>query len=216
MWYNSKHTGILSSQEGYDMVFDQYKKYHKHLDSFYDLDIERFLPRNTDNLDIIDLWAGDGRVYKHFEKLKLNSYIACDISSKLLAEHPKDSKINKIKTVVCDIETTLPFLDESFDMATSFFVMEHISNLTSLFWEIYRILKSGWKIIIWHFLQRREFEWSAWTGENNQRFKIKQYRYKLEEIQEAAEYNFFNFEYQEIKDNWNKWTVLWYLIICEK
>ncbi len=217
MWYNSKHTWILSSEEGYDKVFDQYKDYHKHLDSFYDLDIERFLPRDTQNLDIIDLWAGDGRMYKHFDKININSYTSCDISSKLLALHPTNNKnIKNTKIVVCDLETTLPFDDESFDMVTSFFVLEHLNDLNFLFWEIHRILKPGGKVIIWHFLQRREFEWSVWTWDLNERFKIKQYRYRLDDIKESAEYNFFNFDYQEIKDKWNKGTMLWYLIICEK
>jgi ubiquinone/menaquinone biosynthesis C-methylase UbiE len=94
--------------------------------------------------------------------------------------------------------------------------LEHISDITKLVWEIQRILKPGGKIIIWHFLQRREFEWSVWTWDKNERFKIKQYRYKIDEIKEACEYNFLNFNYQEIKDKWNKWAILWYLIICEK
>jgi ubiquinone/menaquinone biosynthesis C-methylase UbiE len=76
-------------------------------------------------------------MYKHFEKIKLNSYTACDISSKLLSQHPKNSKSNKnIKNtniIVCDLETTLPFMDESFDMATSFFVIEHLNDLNFLF-----------------------------------------------------------------------------------
>jgi ubiquinone/menaquinone biosynthesis C-methylase UbiE len=67
----------------------------------------------------------------------LNSYTACDIASKLLAQHPKSNKSNKniksINTVVCDLETTLPFEDESFDMVTSFFVLEHIGDLNFLF-----------------------------------------------------------------------------------
>jgi len=211
MWYNSKHTTILSSEEWYDMVFDQYKNYHKHLDSFYDLDIQRFLPRDTENLDVIDLWAGDGRMYKHFQNIKLNSYTACDISSKLLDLHPKSN--NNIKTKICDLEHKIPFDDDSFDIATMFFVLEHISDIDKLFSEIYRILKPWWKLLIWHFLQRREFEWNVWTWSNNKKFKIQQYRHKLDEIKNIAEYNFFNFDYQEIKE---KETLLWYLIILSK
>ena len=214
MWYNSKHTLILNSEEGYNKVFDQYKKYHKHLDSFYDLDIQRFLPRDTERLDVIDLWAWDGRLYKHFNNIKLNSYTACDIADKLLNLHPKWN--DNIKTVVCDLEKKLPFDDNSFDLAMSFFVLEHIGDLNAFFEETYRTLKPGWKFIVGHFLQRREFEWNIWTKDQNERFKIKQYRYKLEDIQESAEYSFFDFDYQEIVDPWNKKTMLWYLIICEK
>jgi hypothetical protein len=59
------------------------------LDSFYDLDIQRFLPRATEDLDVIDLGAGDGRLYKYFDNVILNSYTACDIAEKLLNQHPK-------------------------------------------------------------------------------------------------------------------------------
>ena len=214
MWYNSKHTLILNSEDGYNKVFDQYKKYHKHLDSFYDLDIQRFLPRDTENLDVIDLGAGDGRLYKHFDNIKLGSYTACDIAKKLLDQHPKGK--NKVKTVVCDLEKKLLFDDNSFDLAMSFFVLEHISDLDSFFEETYRILKPRGKFIIWHFLQRREFEWNIGTKDKNEKFKIKQYRYRLDDIKESAEYSFFDFDYQEIVDPWNKKTMLWYLIICEK
>ncbi|MBQ2600083.1 methyltransferase domain-containing protein [bacterium] len=31
--------------------------------------------------------------------------------------------------MVCDLEKPLPFEDDSFDVATSFFVLEHIENL---------------------------------------------------------------------------------------
>ena len=211
MWYNSKHTQILDSEVWYDMVFDQYKNYHKHLDSFYDLDMQRFLPRDTKWLNIIDLWAWDGRMYKHFQNIDINTYVACDIASKLLSQHPKQNDNIQIK--VCDLESNLPFEDKQFDLATSFFVLEHISNLDNLFAEIYRILSPWGKLLIWHFLQRREFEWSVWKWKKNQKFKIKQYRHKLEEIKENAEYNFFDFEYQEVV---NKWVLLWYIIICQK
>lgn len=214
MWYDSKHTLILNSEDGYNKVFDQYKRYHKHLDSFYDLDIQRFLPRDTERLDVVDLWAGDGRLYKYFANIKLNSYTACDIADKLLNQHPKWK--NNVKTVVCDLEERLQFDNDSFDLAMSFFVLEHISDLNSFFEETYRILKPGGKFIVWHFLQRREFEWNVGTWDQNEKFKIKQYRYKLEDIKKAAEYSFFDFYYQEIVDSDNKKTLIWYLIICEK
>lgn len=211
MSYKQKHTEILDSEEWYNLVASDYKNYHKHLDSFYDLDVQRFLPRNTQNLDIIDLWAGDGRLFKYFDKIDFRKYVACDISKKLLKHHPK--KELKVEKVVYDLEKELPFDEDSFDFAMSFFVLEHISDLEYTLWEIYRILKPEGRLIIWHFLQRREFEWNVWKWENHKKFKIKQYHYKLKDIQEAAEYNFFKFDYQEIVEDS---IVIWYLIICDK
>lgn len=46
-----------------------------------------------------------------------------------------------MQKVVCDLEQDLPFENDSFDVATSFFVLEHISDLDKLFSEVYRILK---------------------------------------------------------------------------
>ena len=211
MSYNSKHIEILDPHTGYNLIADQYKSYHHHLDSFCNLEIQRYLPRNCDNNDVIDLWAGDWRVFKYFENVKYRKYVACDISEKLLEKHPTNWL--KVEKVVCDLETTLPFEDDSFDVATSFFVIEHISDLKWLFGEVYRILKEEWRWIIWYFLQRREFEWEAWQRKEHKKFKIQQYRYRLEEIQEAAEYNFFKFNYQDVVENW---VLIGYIIVLEK
>jgi SAM-dependent methyltransferase len=91
--------------------------------------------------------------------------------------------------------------------------LEHIKNLEWLFEEVYRILKNGGKRIIGHFIQRREFEWEHWKWKEHIKFKIQQYRYKLEDLKKIAEYNFFNFKYQEIV---GKWVLIGYLIVCEK
>ena len=143
--------------------------------------------------------------------MNYRKYVACDISEKLLSRHPE--KWMKVEKIVCDLETTLPFDDDSFDVATSFFVIEHISDLKWLFGEVYRILKEEWRRIIWYFLQRREFEWEAGQGKEHKKFKIQQYRYRLEEIQEAAEYNFFKFNYQDVVENW---VLIGYIIILDK
>lgn len=211
MSYKSKHVEILDSKSWYNLVSDQYKDYHEHLDSFYDLDIERFLPRDKKWFDIIDLWAWDGRMFKYFEKIAFWKYVACDIAEKLLKRHP--NKWLKIQKIICDLEDKLPFDENSFDIATSFFVLEHIKNIKWLFEEIHRILKPNGRWIIWHFLQRREFERESGKGKDHIKFKIEQYAYRLNELKEIAEYNFFKFEYQEILE---KWALLWYLIVCEK
>ena len=211
MSYNSKHVEVLGPEEWYNLVADQYGQYHAHLDSFCNLEIQRYLPRNCNNIDVIDLGAWDGRIFKYFQDINYRKYVACDISEKLLAKHPTNWL--KVEKVVCDLETTLPFEDDSFDVATSFFVIEHISDLNWLFGEVYRILKDEWRWIIGYFLQRREFEWEAWQGKEHKKFKIQQYHYRLEEIKECAEYNFFKFDHQEVIENW---VLIGYIIVLEK
>ena len=138
MSYNQKHILIHDPETGYNSIAEQYGAYHKHLDNFEKGVFVKFLPRDKKDLAIIDIGAGDGRLYKYLAPLKPARYVACDIAEKLLKRHPgKD-----IEKIVCDLEDTLPFDDESFDVATSFFVLEHIEDINFLFSEMYRIVKS--------------------------------------------------------------------------
>lgn len=211
MAYDSKHVKVLNSEIWYNMVADQYQKHHSHLDSFFDLEMWRFLPREYNNLDIIDLGAWDGRLFKYFENISFRKYVACDIADKLLDKHPE--KWMKVQKIVCDLNEKLPFDDDSFDIVMSFFVLEHIQNIELLFEEVYRILKFGGRWIIGHFLQRREFEWEHGKGKEHIKFKIQQYHYRFEELKKMAEYSFFDFQFQEVVE---KWVLIWYIIVCEK
>jgi len=205
MWYDSSHIAILDPQIWYDLVADQYHDFHDHLDSFEKWTFTRFLPRDKKNLDIIDLWAGDWRLYKYLNQLNPEKYVACDISSKLLAKHPW--KI--VEKIVCDLEWKLPFENDSFDLVTSFFVLEHIADLENLFSETYRILRPGWRFLIWYFLQRREFIRKQWK----EKFKIRLYNHRVEELKSISLANFFRtnvFPVQEGKD------IIWYILVCEK
>lgn len=139
MSYNQKHILIHSPELGYNTIAEQYGAYHKHLDSFEKGVFVKFLPKNRNDLQIIDLGAGDGRLYKFLAPLKPTRYVACDVAEQLLKKHPGKN----IEKVVCNLEDTLPFDTESFDVATSFFVLEHIENVENLFEEVYRILKPG-------------------------------------------------------------------------
>lgn len=138
MSYNQKHILIHDPKTGYNTIADQYGSYHKHLDGFDKGVFVKFLPKDKSDLQIIDLGAGDGRLYKYLTPLKPTRYVACDIAEQLLNKHPGAH----IEKVVCDLEDDLPFDDESFDLATSFFVLEHIEDLQNLFGEVYRILKT--------------------------------------------------------------------------
>lgn len=203
MWYDSKHVEIRWPKEWYDAVASQYKQSHEHLNSFYHVEFLRFLPR-WKSFKIIDLWAGDGRMFSVLNKLPHSEITACDISKKMLERYPKSAK----KQLV-DLEQKFPFDNNSFDLAFCFFTLEHIQNIENFFNESCRILSNNGQIFIWHFFQRREFEWSA----NQKKFKIKQYKHSTEEIQKIAENYGFSVEVVPMSD---KWIHTWDLIIWKK
>lgn len=124
MSYNQKHILIYDPKTGYNAISDQYLSYHPHLDSFEKGVFVKYLPKH-ENISLIDLGAGDGRLHKFLAPLHPTTYVACDIADKLLHRHPGKN----IEKVVCDLEQELPFDDQRFDLATSFFVLEHIENL---------------------------------------------------------------------------------------
>jgi ubiquinone/menaquinone biosynthesis C-methylase UbiE len=103
----------------------------------------------------------------------------------------------------------LPFEDETYDLALSFFVLEHIENIEWLFQEIYRILKQDWQFIIWHFLQRREFVWKK----NKEMFKIELFNHRIQDLEDVAKKCFFTVDIFPIKE---KWSTIWFIISLKK
>lgn len=206
MWYDSKHIEIKNSKEWYNFIADEYGKHHNHLDSFDKWFFLSILPRNLNNINIIDLGAGDWRMRKFFKDKPIKKYTACDISEKLLKKHPKTDKIDKI---VCDLEERLPLEDNSYELAFSFFVLEHIENIEWLCGEVYRILKPGGQRIIGHFLQRREFIWKK----EKETFKIELYNHRIQDIEKIANDNFFSIDIFPIIE---KWTTIGYVLSLKK
>lgn len=88
MAYDGKHTEILTPTVGYNLTKHEYKKYRPHLNSFYSLDFNRFVPRERQNFSILDLGAGDGRMYDQLKKINPKHYVACDCAEQLLNNHP--------------------------------------------------------------------------------------------------------------------------------
>ena len=194
------------------MIADQYGAYHKHLDSFEKGVFVKFLPKDKKDLQIIDLGAGDGRLYKFLAPLKPARYVACDIAEQLLKRHPLQiggqAGVN-VEKIVCDLEDTLPFDDELFDLATSFFVLEHIEDIDSLFGEVYRILKSWWVWIIGHFMQRREFVWKK----DKDQFRIEFYNHRIQDLEKLLKKNFFDLHVLPIRE---EGSTIGHIIVCKK
>lgn len=177
MTYDSKHAEILDPETGYNLTQNEYKKYRPHLNSFYSLDFNRFVPRERKNYAVLDLGSGDGRLYEQLKKINPDAYVACDCAQELLTKHP-----GRIKKVVCDLEKDRPFEDQSFDLLSAFFLLEHIENIDHFFSEAYRILKPQGQLLIGHFLQKRLFTRNI----NGKKFKIQQFPHRIEELEEKA------------------------------
>lgn len=193
------------------MIAKEYGAYHKHLDSFEKGVFVKFLPKGQKDLAIIDIGAGDGRLYKYLAPLKPTKYIACDVAEKLLKRHPSHGwQAGKdVEKIVCDLEDTLPFDDESFDMATSFFVLEHIEDINFLFGEMYRILKTWWVFIIGHFIQRREFV----RKKDKDQFRIKFFNHRIQDLEKLLKKNFFDLHVVPIREEGN---IIGHVIVCKK
>lgn len=208
MAYDSKHTLLLDSKEGYNLTETEYKKYWPHLNSFYSLDFNRFVPRERKGYRVLDLGAWDGRMYEQLMKISPDEYVACDCAEKLLAKHP-----SKGVKVICDLQQDWTmFEDESFDLLCAFFLLEHIEDLEHFFAEAYRVLKPNGQILIGHFLQRRLFLWNI----NAKRFKIVQYPHTIEEIEKEAKEIWFFTGIMPLRDVCDSKVVTGHFLVAEK
>ena len=207
MTYDSKHTEILSPEEWYNITKDEYKKYWPHLNTFYSIDFNRFVPRVRKDYRVLDLWAWDWRMYEQLKKINPDDYVACDCAKELLSKHPW-----RIKKVVCNLEKDWPFEDESFDLLSAFFLLEHIEDIEHFFNEAYRILKAEWQLIIGHFLQKRLFMWSI----NWRRFKIEQFPHTIEDLENQAKEAWFKTGVMQLRDVCDNKLVTGHLLVCEK
>lgn len=191
-------------QEGYNIIAKQYKQYHAHLDSFEKWIFQKFIPRDIEKANIIDLWAGDGRIFKYFQNKRYNSYTACDIAEKFLEQHTWN-----ITKIVCDVNGTIPCESNHYAIATSFFVIEHLCNPQNFFKEVYRLLEEWWRYILWYFLQEHPFIHKT----KNEKFTIEQYYHDPDTIQTQLENCWFNVYREPVRE---KEILLWYIRIADK
>jgi len=95
-----------------------------------------------DKCDVLDFGSGDGYGANLLSKY-CNSIIGIDISSNVIEKASNKYKCPNLSfKKINDINTSkLPFKNESFDVVTSFQVIEHIDNTEKYLDEIYRVLK---------------------------------------------------------------------------
>jgi len=92
---------------------------------------------------ILDIGGGGEGI---ISQLYGDKVVAIDLSEEELKEAPKNDSLK----IIMDVRQ-LKFLDEQFDIVTSFFTFMYINNkdLNQVFKEIKRVLKPGGKLLIW-------------------------------------------------------------------
>ncbi len=177
---------VLEVKEGFDKSAHDYKQYRTLLNSVDNNRFLRFLPRELRWLNILDLWAGDGRIFEHIKNTEYNEYIALDISQKMLDRFQSHS----ITKICSDCEEDFPIESESIDLVLVFFVIEYIADIEHFFNEISRILRTWWKCIASYSYQRHAFVF--WHGEES--FKIERFSHRYDQIEAAAENAFLSID----------------------
>lgn len=107
--------------------------------------ISSYIDRNT---KILDLGSGKGHLCRRIGKLL--SEKGFDLNKNIVASDL--DKINfeakEISFKKCNFNKKLPFKNESFDLVYSIEVVEHLKSPYDFFYECFRILKPGGKLII--------------------------------------------------------------------
>ncbi len=190
MSYKADVVPVFSSRDWYQRLVSSYADYHQRLDSFDHQERKRFLPRSLVGFSIVDLWAGDGRTYRIFEHCSYARYVACDFTAWLLRQHPGSD----VEKVLMDLSQPFVLKDSDFDLALSFFVLEHLEDLLSFFSEVYRVLAEHGLYIFTYFPQRRQYV-HRWG------FKIETFPHTYAAIESAATDAFFSFRFLSFLDN---------------
>lgn len=196
---------VLSVRKWFDRVAKEYRQYRSHLTSVDHNQYKRFLPRDLTGYRILDLGAGDGRIFEHFKNLSYDEYIALDISPKML-DRFQSSAITKI---IADSEEWIPCDDESIDLICMFFFIEYIADINYLFQELSRILKSWATCVATYFHQRHSFVF--WHAEDA--YKIERYSHTYEQIITAASDAFLEIEEFPIIESGK---MVWYIYEFKK
>lgn len=196
---------VLEVKEWFDKAAKEYRQYWSLLDSVDNNRFLRFLPRNLQHLTILDIGAGDGRVFEHFKNTWYHNYIAVDISQKMLDRFQSSAVIK----YCADVEESIPVWDATTDLALAFFVIEYIADLYYFFAELSRVLKPWATCVASYFFQRHAFIF----GHAEDSFKIERFPHTYEDIQAAAEYSFLQVDAGAVTD---QGKIIWYIYEFKK
>jgi ubiquinone/menaquinone biosynthesis C-methylase UbiE len=205
MSYRKFTTPQLDSKTAFNKASKNYHTYRNHLNSVDKNRFLRFLPRSLKDKVIVDIGAGDGRIFEHFKNTDFKDYIAIDIAEDML----KLFRSSQVKKICNDCSEVISLDDQSVDLVMAFFFFEYITTLKEFFEEAYRILKPWGTFVATYFYQRNAFVWWHWDDS----FKVAREPHTYDQIEKAAEYAFFSVEAVPVIE---QHKTLWYIYVFSK
>jgi SAM-dependent methyltransferase len=100
--------------------------------------ITRYLNRNS---VVLDAGCGKGMFFRYPWKSQVQLLVGCDIEASVSCNP-------NISSGICANLMRLPFVQDSFDIVFSHYVLEHLESPHTVFSEFCRVLKHGGKLIV--------------------------------------------------------------------
>jgi ubiquinone/menaquinone biosynthesis C-methylase UbiE len=139
---------ILPTREGYDRWAATYDTMGNWLLALEEPEVDTALG-DVAGLDVIDVGAGTGR---HAIRLAANGarVIALDFSEEMLAKARAKPGAERVRWMMHDVGTPLPFADGSFARVLSALVLEHIppQQLVPFFRELDRVTAADGRMVV--------------------------------------------------------------------
>ncbi|KUK82673.1 MAG: Methyltransferase type 11 [Microgenomates bacterium 39_6] len=106
--------------------------------------VEELVSPLSDRAEILELASGANNLKYYPVHFDFSRVIAVDISSRMLKYLRFGNPA--IQTINADARDLLPFQDESFDLALSFFSMRYLENQEAVIKELTRVVKPGGRV----------------------------------------------------------------------
>jgi len=137
---------ILPAREGYDRWAPHYDQKGNPAVALKQREIRRLLG-DVRGLQVVDLGCGTGR--NSVEMAEAGAEVsAVDFSEGMLSQARQRQGAGRIRFIVRDLESSLPFADHQFDRVLCSLALEHVVNLDSTFGEMARICRPDGRVVV--------------------------------------------------------------------
>ena len=143
---NADRPRVLPTREGYDRWADTYDTMGNWLLALEEPEVDRALGDVAD-LDVLDAGCGTGRHALRLAEARAR-VTAIDFSEAMLAKARAKPGADRVRFLVHDVTTALPFADRSFDRVLSALVLEHITGVRAFFAELGRVARHDGRIVV--------------------------------------------------------------------